>query len=93
MKKLETIQMKDNTGISIWLTPEASALSAEFLKDATEFEIRTILRADEGNILKVDGNFWGKQLWLTDRMSKADITEVPESEWLAEEAKRQDNNI
>lgn len=62
------------------MTPEASKLSAEFLTDATEFEIRQVLRADDGNVLKVNGNFWGKQLWLTDAMSKADITEVPESE-------------
>lgn len=84
MTKNDTLWYKDNAGISIWLSPEATAaLSNDVLADASESEIRQIITAGPGMTLTLSGEFIGSRAWLKDGMSGESIREVPESEWKA----------
>ena len=67
MKTFDTIYIANEDGSATWFSPEASKDAAEVHgNDAAKVEIRKVVRAEEGHVLKLGDEVLGTQIWLKD---------------------------
>ena len=65
MKTFETTFITLDSGISVWLSPNASPAEVEaLLKNALSYETRKVVRAEDGFTLKRGDTDLGSQVWL-----------------------------
>ena len=81
MKTFDTIYVTNEDGSATWFSPEASQdAAAEYGKDAAKVETRKVVRAEDGQVLKLGDEVLGTQIWLKDGKIPEGLTEVKEEE-------------
>ena len=68
-------------GSATWFSPEASQdAAATHGNDSAKVEIRKVVRAEEGHVLKLGDEVLGTQIWLKDGQVPEGLTEIKEEE-------------
>ena len=81
MKTFDTIYIMKEDGSATWFSPEASKdAAATYGNDAAKVETRKVVRAEDGNVLKLGDEVLGTQIWLKDGQIPEGLTEVKEEE-------------
>lgn len=75
MKILDTIYISNEDGTAVWFSPETSQSSVTTQNTKT-YETRKIIRADDGNVLKLGDEILGSQIWLKDDITPENLVEV-----------------
>ena len=81
MKTFDTIYIANEDGSATWFSPEASQdAAAAYGNDSAKVEIRKVVRAEDGHVLKLGDEVLGTQIWLKDGQVPEGLTEVKEEE-------------
>ena len=79
MNTFDTIYITNEDGSATWFSPEASQTEVA-TQSAGQHEIRKVVRADDGYVLKLGDEVLGTQMWLKDGVMPDGLTEVKADE-------------
>ena len=81
MKTFDTIYIAKEDGSATWFSPEASQdAAAAYGNSAAKVEIRKVVRAEDGLVLKLGDEVLGTQIWLKDGQIPEGLEEVKTEE-------------